>query len=159
LAVCAAQQVFAVDSPCRAWLVASGDWADLRTAGPRTALVIWRQTHGWGKLTGSIGIAQVAKRTATDAKAIQRALSGKRPGGRKDRPLKEKIGIVPVVTVPAVPAVTSNPEDREALVETARQQLQMARAAQRNWDDIPRNAGFMAWLESTVRRGLSARAS
>ena len=60
----------------------------------KAALVIWRQTHGWGKLTDSIGIAQLAKQTATDAKAIQRALSGKRPGGRKDRPLAEKIGIV-----------------------------------------------------------------
>lgn len=60
----------------------------------RTALVIWRQTHGWGKLTDSIGIAQLAKQTATDAKAIQRALSGKRPGGKINTPLAEKIGII-----------------------------------------------------------------
>jgi len=59
----------------------------------RTALVIWRQTHGWHKLSDQIGITQLAKKTQTDPKAIGRALSGKRPGGKAGTPLAEKIGI------------------------------------------------------------------
>jgi hypothetical protein len=75
-----------------------------------------------------------------------------------------------------------NPQDREALVETARQQLQMARAAGLSGigtifpetlaatkaPDRPITvqileafsdyADFMAWLESTVRRGVARKA-
>lgn len=60
----------------------------------RTALVIWRQTHGWGKLTDSIGITQFVKKTASDPKAISRALSGWRQGGKTGAPLAEQIGVV-----------------------------------------------------------------